>query len=232
MVITVTTVAGWELYLNVFSPDETEVWVTAAFVTDSAANRNAGAIEGVESPSGFYSFVFPAEITTAGDYPFQIYRQLGVEPDSATDTVVAPSSFNFVTVDTTPAPAPTPSDLATLDTLSQTLELSADTDAVIDFTMDPAPQIDGVYGIAGWTIEVRLAKNIGDEPLLTLSATVQVVGDESTASIFRVTFATEDLEPLVGETKNVYRFQAFRTDAGSRDVLAGARLVLLPIILS
>ena len=31
MVITVTTVAGWELYLNVFSPDETEVWVTAAF---------------------------------------------------------------------------------------------------------------------------------------------------------------------------------------------------------
>lgn len=91
-VVTVQTVAGWNTYMVVLSPDETEVWNGSAFVTYSASAANAGAVAGTESPSGTYTFTIPAGITTAGDYPFVIYRRLGGSPAVTTDTRITPES--------------------------------------------------------------------------------------------------------------------------------------------
>lgn len=228
MTVSVTTVAGWTVYLVVFNEDG-EVWNGSSFVADSPANRNAGAIAATESPSGTYTATFPVLITEAGDYPFTFYRQLGGSPSTAGDTVLTPpSTVNTVTIaDPPPEPTVIVSPYGQADALAQTMEIAAETDAIVDFTMDPAPLTGGVYGIAGWSIEVRIARNIGDDAILTLPASIIVVGSATVASVFRVSFSTDDITGYSG----VYRFQAFRTDTGSRDLLAGARLVAAPIIL-
>lgn len=82
--------AGWTVYYNVFSPDDTEVWNGSSFVADSDANQNAGAIAMTEDGGnpGLYESTFPAGITTPGVYPIRARRQIGGSPNVAVDTLL------------------------------------------------------------------------------------------------------------------------------------------------
>lgn len=82
--------AGWIVYFNVFSPDDTEVWNDTAFFVDSDANQNAGAIAMVEDGGdpGRFEGDFPAEITDVGVYPIRARRRIGGSVDVTVDTLL------------------------------------------------------------------------------------------------------------------------------------------------
>lgn len=82
--------SGWDVYFNVFSPDDTEVWNGSAFVTDSTAAQNAGGIDLTEDGGdpGRFEGEFPAAITTPGTYPIRARRQLGGSKDVTVDTLL------------------------------------------------------------------------------------------------------------------------------------------------
>jgi hypothetical protein len=79
-------------------------------------------------------------------------------PNDGTQGAASETPKTLVRSPATPAIRPTTS---AADALAQTIELAAETDVTLDFTMDPAPEEDGSYGIAGWSIEVRIARKIG-----------------------------------------------------------------------
>lgn len=80
--------AGWNVYFVLFSGGL--VWDGSDFVTDSTANRNAGAIAATETPALSSRFLadMPSGVTASGTYPVIGYRRLGGSPSTATDTVV------------------------------------------------------------------------------------------------------------------------------------------------
>lgn len=72
------------------------VWNGSAFVADSFSNRSLGAIILAESPTGSGSYVgdSPSALPT-GNYQYLEYSQLGVTPNTATDTQLLLSAGTF-----------------------------------------------------------------------------------------------------------------------------------------
>lgn len=162
---------------------------------------------------------------TLTDFFWHQGTSLGPTSAQLTELVAASSRWQELVASTPTQRTEEDSEVA-CEALNQSVEVFEGTDPVWEFTMDPAPDEDGTYGIAGWTIEARFAKNIGDASLLTVAATIVTVGDASTPSVFRVSWSTSSIADFDG----IYRFQVFRTDSGRRDLLAGSRLTAMPVI--
>ena len=98
MTDTMTTVSGWTLRMVIHSPDASQDWNGSAFVSASAAAKNAGGFAPSSTAAGTtpgttdYTFTKPAGITTAGTYPYTVYRVLGATLDVSTDTVLNPAA--------------------------------------------------------------------------------------------------------------------------------------------
>lgn len=108
---------GWTVYVVVFSNDwhgseqslNSNVWNGTAFVADSYANRNAGAILLAEvGTTGNFVGDSPAGITAGGDYPIIGFRRLGGSPDSQNDTVLTLGGSSASIPDAIVPPPPLP----------------------------------------------------------------------------------------------------------------------------
>lgn len=97
---------GWTVYANLFDTAWAgtalaldvahTVWNGTAFVTDSWAARNLGGIALTETVPGTYRGSIPVGITTFGNYPIEVYHQLGGSKNAQTDTAMIPDG-NTVT---------------------------------------------------------------------------------------------------------------------------------------
>lgn len=80
--------AGWNTWLAVHSADRAQDWNGTAFVTASAAAKNAGGFDGEEDPDEDGTFTYEVEGPDAGVYAATAYRRLGGANDAANDTVL------------------------------------------------------------------------------------------------------------------------------------------------